>query len=214
MATTSTVISTIQAMAFKIHENREYLTQLDAAIGDGDHGINLDLGFQAAVRRLTTVADRDVGTILKTVGMTLLSTTGGAGGILYGTAFLRAAGMVSNQMRLTPSDFSTMLHAAIEGVKMRGRSTYGDKTMLDAMIPAHLALAAAEHAQAAFPAALEAALRAAEAGAERTKHLPACKGKAGSWAERGVGHVDPGAASFALLLSAVVQVCAQEAVLF
>ncbi len=214
MATTSTVISTIQVMASKIHENREYLTQLDAAIGDGDHGMNLDLGFQTAERRLITVADRDVGTILKTVGMTLLSATGGAGGILYGTAFLRAAGTVSNQMSLTPSDFLTMLHAAIEGVKMRGRSTYGDKTMLDAMIPAYLALAAAIHEQTAFPSALEAALRAAEAGAERTKRLPTCKGKAEGWAERGVGHVDPGAASFALLLSAVVQVCTRDAVAF
>lgn len=214
MATGATVITAIQAMADKIHENQEYLTKLDQAIGDGDHGINLDLGFQAAVQRLPSVADRDVGTILKTVGMTLLSVTGGDGGILYGTAFLRAAGAVSNQMSVTSADFLAMLYTAIEGVKMRGRSTYGDKTMLDAMIPAHLALTEALRAQTIFPDALKAALHAAEAGAEHTKRLPACKGKAGSWAERGVGHKDPGAASFALLLSAVAQAYARVTAVF
>jgi len=119
-----------------LHENSEYLTELDAAIGDGDHGINMDRGFKAVLAKLPDFEDKDIGTILKTVGMTLLSTVGGAGGPLYGTFYMRAGMAVAGKMELSLEDWTAALDEAVKGVVMRGKAELGDKTMVDALKPA------------------------------------------------------------------------------
>lgn len=127
-------------MADVIKQNKDFLTELDMPIGDSDHGINLARGFQAVVGKLTTLADKDAGTILKNVGTTLVSTVGGASGPLYGTAFMKAGAKMAGMMELGMDDLIIMLHEAVEGIKMRGKSTTGEQTMLDAMVPALEAL--------------------------------------------------------------------------
>ena len=119
-----------------IAENREYLIELDAAIGDADHGANMDRGFQAVLKKLPEVADKDIGAIFKAVGMVLVSTVGGAGGPLYGTFFLQAGAPTAGKTELSLSDWAAALEAATNGVILRGKAQPGDKTMLDALLPA------------------------------------------------------------------------------
>ncbi|RME44768.1 MAG: dihydroxyacetone kinase subunit L, partial [Chloroflexi bacterium] len=137
---TDLVVKCIEAIAEVLKENREYLTQLDAAIGDADHGINMDRGFTAVMQKLPSVKDKDIGTILKTVGMTLVSTVGGAGGPLYGTFFMRAGMSLGDKSVLDINDFAAALEAARDGVVARGKANLGDKTMVDALTPALEAL--------------------------------------------------------------------------
>src|SRR6266487_5412469 len=138
------VLRWIQRFAAEVEANKEYLTQLDAAIGDGDHGINMQRGMSAVVAKLDAQAgDQDVGALLKTVGMTLVSTVGGAGGPLYGTLFLQMGTAVSGKEELGPDDWSAALEAAVTGVQSRGKAEPGDKTMIDALIPGRDALKAA-----------------------------------------------------------------------
>ena len=200
MVTTAQVIQILEKMAQVIQENKDYLTELDMPIGDSDHGINLARGFQAVTAKLPTIADKDIGTILKTVGMTLVSTVGGASGPLYGTDFLRAAGKAAGKSILELNDFLDMMDAAIEGVKMRGKATVGEQTMLDAMVPALEAMKAAAPAQA-----LAAGLVAAQEGMKATIPMVATKGRASYLGERSIGHQDPGATSFTLLLGVIAQ---------
>src|SRR5205807_8363518 len=143
--TTEATVRWINQVALVLHENREFLTQLDSPIGDADHGINMDRGFKAVTEKLTAMASMDIGSILKTVGTTLVSTVGGASGLLYGTAFLRAGMATSGKLELYEADFAGMLEAALEGVKARGKAQLGEKTMVDARTPA---LAAAKEAEA------------------------------------------------------------------
>src|SRR5690348_16894322 len=143
--TTEDVLRWLRQSAQVLQENREYLTQLDAAIGDADHGINMDRGFQAVAAKLSTMGDADIGALLKTVGTTLVSTVGGASGPLYGTAFLRAGIATSGKHELYEADVVSMLAAALEGIKARGKAQPGEKTMLDALVPA---LEAARKAEA------------------------------------------------------------------
>lgn len=208
MANTAQVIEIIQKMAAVIEENKDYLTELDMPIGDSDHGINLNRGFQAVLGKLPALADKDVGTILKTVGMTLVSTVGGASGPLYGTAFMKASMVGNKKMEVTPEDFFQMLKAAIDGVMMRGRSTVGEATMLDAMVPAYEAMTAAYAADPQAATALAAGVAAAQEGMEKTKGMIATKGRASYLGERGIGHQDPGATSFTLLLEVIAQAVA------
>src|SRR5437899_12556819 len=148
MGGTSVDVQTVQRWlrqaAAAIKENRDYLTQLDSAIGDADHGTNMDRGFKAVNDKLPGVADMDIGSMLKTVGMTLVSTVGGASGPLYGTAFLRAGMATSGKHELYEADVITMLEAVLEGIKARGKAQLGEKTMVDALTPA---LAAAKEAE-------------------------------------------------------------------
>src|SRR6266581_5473652 len=143
--TTEDTLRWLQQVAIVLHENRDFLTQLDSPIGDADHGVNMDRGFQAVIEKLPTVAGTDIGSILKTVGTTLVSTVGGASGPLYGTAFLRAGVATSGKQELDEAALVAMLDAAVEGVKARGKAKTGEKTMLDALVPAveaaHQALA-------------------------------------------------------------------------
>lgn len=202
MVSTEKLITIITAMAQTIQANKDFLTELDMPIGDSDHGINLARGFQAVVAKLPTLADKDAGTILKNVGTTLVSTVGGASGPLYGTAFMRAGAAMAGKTELNLEDLLVMLNAAIEGVKMRGKATTGEQTMLDAMVPAFEALRDTPGTDAAR---LQAALAAAKDGVERTKGMIATKGRASYLGERSLGHQDPGATSFTLLLQTLTE---------
>jgi len=186
-------------------ENKEYLTELDAAIGDADHGINMDRGFGAVEKKLDGVAEKDIGTILKTVGMTLVSTVGGAGGPLYGTFFLKAGMTLSGKNELSAEDMVAALNAAIEGVKMRGKATTGEKTMLDALVPALEAMQKTIADGGDIHAALEAATAAAEEGMKATIPMLATKGRASYLGERSIGHQDPGATSSWLMLKTAAE---------
>lgn len=186
-----------------IEQNKEMLTDLDRAIGDADHGTNMARGFQAVADKLEALSDADPGGVLKTVGMTLVSTVGGAAGPLYGTAFLRAGMALGDKESLTPKDLQQALTAALEGVKQRGKAEPGDKTMLDALEPAVNALTDALAAGGDVTTALDAAVQAAESGVEHTKTIVARKGRASYLGERSLGHQDPGATSTYLILKAM-----------
>jgi phosphoenolpyruvate---glycerone phosphotransferase subunit DhaL len=194
------VMGWLERSAEVLREQRTYLTELDSAIGDADHGINMDRGFTAVMNKLPAVNGADVGTILKTVGTTLVSTVGGASGPLYGTAFLRAGMSLAGKQELQPADVLAGLEAALEGIQARGRAQAGEKTMVDALLPAVEALRAALGAGRPLTDGLRAAADAAEAGAQATIPLLATKGRASYLGERSIGHQDPGATSVALLL--------------
>lgn len=196
------VLAWITAYAGVIAQNKDYLTELDAAIGDADHGANMHRGFQAVMGKMSEIEDKDIGTILKTVGMTLLSTVGGAGGPLYGTLFLQAGIKSAGKMELTLEDWAAMLDAAVSGVIMRGKAQPGDKTMIDALIPAVEALKRALENGLDPQAALQTCAKAAEQGMKDTIPLVARKGRASYLGERSAGHQDPGATSSYLLLQA------------
>lgn len=192
----------IKACANVIAENRTYLTELDAAIGDADHGANMDRGFNAVLNKLPDVSDKDLGTIFKTVGMTLISTVGGAGGPLYGTFFLQIGMKTAGKMELSLSDWAEALEAALNGVVMRGKAELGDKTMVDALTPALNAVKQAVQDKLPIEQALSASAQAAEAGMIATIPLVARKGRASYLGERSAGHQDPGATSSHLILKA------------
>ena len=197
MISTQQLLEMLKEMSAIIQQNKDFLTELDMPIGDSDHGINLARGFQQVEAKIPTFEGKDAGFILKNVGMTLVSTVGGASGPLYGTAFMKAGAKVAGQMELGKDDLVDMLHEAVEGIKMRGKSTTGEQTMLDAMVPALEALKATGD--------LKAALAAAEEGVEKTKGMIATKGRASYLGERSLGHQDPGATSFTLLFSVIAK---------
>ena len=194
------VMRWVGAFAEAIAENKEYLTALDAAIGDADHGINMNRGMQAVMAKLQAGDPEDIGALLKTIGMALVSSVGGAGGPLYGTFFLQLGSKATGKDELTDDDWVAMLAAAVEGVQMRGKAEPNDKTMVDALIPARDALAAAVAAGEPFADALRASAAAAEEGMKATIPLVARKGRASYLGERSAGHQDPGATSSWLLL--------------
>ncbi len=199
------VLEWIRAYAQVVADNKEYLTQLDSAIGDADHGVNMDRGFKAVLTKLPGVADKDIGAILKTVGMTLISTVGGAGGPLYGTFFLQAGTATAGKTELSLTDWTAALDAAVQGVMMRGKASPGDKTMLDALIPAEQALKNASTDGLPMGEALNRSAAAAEQGMHATIPLVARKGRASYLGERSAGHQDPGATSSYLLLQSAAQ---------
>ncbi len=194
------ILAWLKAYAGIIAENKDYLTQLDAAIGDADHGANMNRGFQAVLGKMPEMADKDIGTIFKTVGMTLISTVGGAGGPLYGTFFLQAGMKSVGKMELTLEDWTTVIDAAVSGVIMRGKAELGDKTMVDALTPAVNALKQSLEAGVDTRTALQNSAEAAKQGMEKTIPLVARKGRASYLGERSAGHQDPGATSSYFLL--------------
>ncbi len=196
------VIQWIQAYAEVIAVNKDYLTQLDSDIGDGDHGANMHRGFQAVLTKLPGVADKDIATVFKTVGMTLISTVGGASGPLYGTFFIQMGTTTAGKMDLTGDDWKAALQAAVDGVMMRGKAVLGDKTMVDALVPALETLKASLANGANLPGALRASAEAAEQGMLATMPLVARKGRASYLGERSANHQDAGATSSHLLLKA------------
>lgn len=199
----------LTAAAALIHERRDELTALDAAIGDADHGANLDRGFTAVMARLPSVADKDIGTVLKTTGMTIVSTVGGASGPLYGTAFVRAGMALADRHELSTEEVLLALEAALDGIVARGKAQRGEKTMVDALAPAIEALRVALAAGKPLGWALQVAADAAEAGAKATIPMLALKGRASYLGERSIGHQDPGATSTAYLLRALAMTCSR-----
>lgn len=200
----------LRLSAAVIAENRMALIELDRAIGDGDHGENMDRGFSAILEKLDAEPPATPGAAFKLAAMTLMSKVGGAAGPLYGTAFLRAGTAVGDATELDGSILAEALAAARDGVVARGKAEVGEKTMIDAWTPAVDAAAAAVASGADPMAVLEAAATAAEAGALSTDPLIAHKGRASYLGERAIGHRDPGAASSALILRAAVH-AAQDA---
>ena len=197
------VVRMIRAFASTVAEQKEYLTELDSAIGDADHGINMDRGMNAVVAKIDGQSPTDVGVLLKTVGMTLVSTVGGAGGPLYGTLFLQLGTATAGKETLEASDWAAALDAAVTGVQARGKAELEDKTMVDALIPARDAYHAALEEGTTFSDALRRSAAAAEDGVKATVPLVARKGRASYLGERSAGHQDPGATSSWLLLKTV-----------
>jgi dihydroxyacetone kinase-like protein len=195
----------IKGCAAILEENREYLIQLDAAIGDADHGANMDRGFKAVMTKLPDLSDKDIGTVFKTVGMTLLSTVGGAGGPLYGTFFIQAGMKSAGKMELTLEDWTAAMDAALAGIVMRGKAELGDKTMVDALTPALNALKQALQDNIPMNQALANAAEAAREGMVNTTPLVARKGRASYLGERSAGHQDPGATSSYLILKTAAE---------
>lgn len=186
-------------------ENRGWLIELDRAIGDSDHGENMDRGFQAVLEKLAEAQPETPGAALKLTAMTLMSKVGGAAGPLYGTAFLRASAALGDAVEIDPGRLADALVAARDGIVARGKAESGDKTMVDAWTPAaEAAQAAAADGTGNVLGVLVAAAEAAEAGAEATDPMVARKGRASYLGERSAGHRDPGAASSALILRAAV----------
>ena len=194
----------IESAAADIAEQRDYLVDLDRAIGDGDHGENMDRGFKAAVEALGQAEPASVAEVLKTVAKTLMSTVGGAAGPLYGTAFLRAS-KAAGDGELDAAGVAAIIEGALGGIQARGKATTGEKTMVDAWTPALEAARAAAESSSDPAAVLEAAATAAEAGAAATEPLRATKGRASYLGERSIGHLDPGAVSTSLILRAAVR---------
>jgi dihydroxyacetone kinase-like protein len=188
------------AFADEVAANKAYLTRLDSAIGDADHGANLDRGMSAVVAALDGLEAASTGALFKTTGMTLVSTVGGASGPLYGTFFLRMSASVGERDSLDATGLATALRAGLEGIVARGKAQAGDKTMYDALSPACDALDAAVAGGVDLAEALRRAAEAAEAGRDATIPMLARKGRASYLGERSVGHQDPGATSAALLV--------------
>jgi len=217
------VIAWLRAFAVAVAQNRAYLTDLDAAIGDADHGSNMDRGMQAAVGKLDVLGEPgeageagepsqgDIGALLKTVGMTLVSTVGGAAGPLYGTLFLQMGSAAGQAAELSPAQWAVVLGAGVKGVQARGKAELEDKTMVDALLPAAEALSAAAASGLSLADALRRAAEAAERGMKATIPLVARKGRASYLGERSAGHQDPGATSSWLLMEAAVEALALDA---
>jgi phosphoenolpyruvate---glycerone phosphotransferase subunit DhaL len=196
------VAAWIRACAERVHEEATLLTDLDAAIGDADHGSNLDRGLRAAVAKIDGESFASAGAMLKTVGMTLVSTVGGASGPLYGTFFLRCGAALEETGTLDAAAFGAALRAGVTGVQARGKAEAGDKTMYDAWQPAVDAFDAAIAEGRGLGPALQVAAAAAAAGRDATVDMVARKGRASYLGERSRGHQDPGATSTTMILEA------------
>ena len=202
------VVAWVKAFAAVIDENKAYLTQLDSAIGDADHGANMHRGFQAATAKLEEAPGDDIGAALKSVGMTLVSKIGGAGGPLYGTFFIQMGNALSGKSELDAGDWASALEAGVKGVQARGKAEPGDATMIDALLPAAQVLMDKVEGGSSLEAALDDATDAARQGMEATIPLMARKGRASYLGERSIGHQDPGATSSYLLMKAASDVLA------
>jgi dihydroxyacetone kinase-like protein len=196
----------LMAYANRIAANSAYLTELDSAIGDADHGTNMERGFQEVLLKLPGFADQDIGAICKAVGMTLVSTVGGASGPLYGTFFLQMGAAAAGKRELSLADWAAALEAGVEGIHRRGKANPGDKTMLDSLLPAVAALQEAISRGATLAEALAGSEQAARQGMLDTIPLVARKGRASYLGERSAGHQDPGATSAHLLVEAAMEV--------
>jgi len=188
-----------------LDNNKLYLSELDAKIGDGDHGLNMNKGFKAVVQKIDTMPDNDIGNIIKGSGMALVSNVGGASGPLYGTAFMKASISVEGKYEVSIEDFIKMLEEALGGIKMRGKSTLGEKTMIDALEPAleqgKIALANG----LSYKEILFNIQNSAYEGMIGTKNIIATKGRASYLGERSIGHQDAGATSMYLILKTIYE---------
>jgi len=201
------LLAWLRTLAAVFAQAKGELTDLDAAIGDADHGINMERGFAAVAAELESNPPADIAAALKSTAMTLMRTVGGAAGPLYGTFFLRAAACAELR-ELAPADWAAAFSQGVEGVRQRGKAEPGDKTMLDALLPAAVAMQEAQREGCSLPEILRRAERAAAAGMAGTIPLLARKGRASYLGERSVGHQDPGATSAHLLISAAADLLA------
>ncbi len=224
--TQACVVTWLRTYADVVARERDHLTDLDAAIGDADHGINMDRGMQAVAGKLREADEATadvgaatatggavpggVGALLKTVGMTLVSTVGGAAGPLYGTLFLRMGAAAGDRPELTLPEWTAALDAGVKGVQARGKAEIEDKTMIDALLPAAETLRAVAASGSPLADALRASANAAEQGMQATIPLVARKGRASYLGERSAGHQDPGATSSWLLLKTAAETLAAD----
>jgi len=200
----------IRAFAAVVAENKEYLTELDSAIGDADHGINMNRGMQAVVGKLDEGEAADIGALLRTVGMTLVSKVGGASGPLYGTLFLEMGKSAAGREELSDEDWADALAAGVAGVQRRGKAELGDKTMVDVLVPAVETVRAALAGGAPLDEALRRSAEAAQAAMTATIPLVARKGRASYLGERSANHQDPGSTSSWLLLRTAAETFTAE----
>ncbi|HGM6837636.1 TPA: dihydroxyacetone kinase subunit DhaL [Serratia marcescens] len=185
---------------------RDFLTRLDTEIGDADHGLNMNRGFNKVVEKLPSVADKDIGFILKNTGMTLLSSVGGASGPLFGTFFIRAAQAANAKQSLDLAELHQMMQEGVEGVVMRGKAEPGDKTMCDVWWPVVDSLGQSAQQNLSVAEALQRAADSAERAVESTITMQARKGRASYLGERSIGHQDPGATSVMLMMKTLAEV--------
>jgi phosphoenolpyruvate---glycerone phosphotransferase subunit DhaL len=200
------VVQWLEQSAVVLNDNKDELSRLDSPIGDADHGINMSRGFNAVLGKLPSVADKDIGNILKATGMALISSVGGASGPLYGTFFLRSGAASMSKEELNTADLLQLFFDGVDGIVQRGRPQLGDKTMFDTWAPALEALQAACVNGDDVVAALRSAVTAAEQGMKNTIPLQARKGRASYLGERSIGHQDPGATSSYLIFKALLEI--------
>jgi len=200
------LLSWLEKLSVVYAEQKEYLTELDSAIGDADHGINMNRGFTKVMEKLPAVQDKDIGTILKTVGMTLMSSVGGASGPLYGTFWMKGGMLLSGSEELSGEDFLKFIEAGVEGILTRGRPERGDKTMYDFWAPVLEHMQKSAEAGEDVPAMVASALPVGKKALEATIPLQARKGRASYLGERSIGHQDPGATSSYYMLETLEQV--------
>jgi phosphoenolpyruvate---glycerone phosphotransferase subunit DhaL len=196
------VLKWLEALQQVYAENRQWLTELDSAIGDADHGINMDRGFTAVKAELAARPPSDIGSVFQIVATALIRHVGGAAGPLYGTFFLRAAAACAGKTEIQAADAVALFQAGVEGVGQRGKAAAGDKTMLDALLPALEAMRKGLEDKCSLTAILDAGAAAAQAGMTATIPMQARKGRASYLGARSIGHQDPGATSSYLLLKA------------
>jgi phosphoenolpyruvate---glycerone phosphotransferase subunit DhaL len=203
MVTKQHIFQWLHRYTLMLEQNKDYLTDLDAAIGDADHGLNMDRGFKKVMKQLPQVSDQDIGSILKAVSMTLISSVGGASGPLYGSWFLRASSVVSGKQELDEEDMLHLMEAGLDGVIGRGKAQLGDKTMVDVLNPAVDAFGRAVVSGKDMLEAMEQAVNAAEQAMTDTKSMQAKKGRASYLGDRSLGHQDPGATSCYFMLKSL-----------
>jgi len=208
MITREQIVEWLRTTGNVMADNKEFLTQLDAAIGDAEHGINMDRGFKKVISQLPAVEDKDIGSILKGAGMAFISSAGGASGPLYGTLFMRAGMAASGKYELSTTDLAAVLRAGLSGIIERGKAQVGDKTIVDALAPAVEAFDRAVKDGADMTEALRQAVAAGEKGMKSTIPMVAKRGRASYLGERGIGHQDPGATSLYLILKALYDIVA------
>lgn len=204
--TKQNIISWLQACAAVLEENRAYLTELDSAIGDADHGTNIARGFIIVAKQVTEHHEKNIGDLLKTASMAIMSKVGGASGMLYGNFFMKAAVVAKDKKVLTADELAILLEEGLAGIIARGRADPGDKTMVDAWTPAIDAFKAKLASGKGLNDALQDSARAAKEGMKSTIPLQARKGRASYLGERSIGHQDPGATSTYLIIQALSDV--------
>lgn len=200
------VLRWLSALQKVFNENRQQLTDLDSAVGDGDFGISLDRGFTAVQAELSANPPADIRAVFQNVATVLIKTMGGSSGPLIGTFFLRASATSASKSELAPADVVALFQAGVEGIQQRGKATLGDKTMLDALLPAVDAMQGALRAGSGLTEILESGAAAAEAGMRATTTMQARKGRGSYLGERSVGHQDPGATASYMLFRAAAEV--------
>ncbi|MGJ8549239.1 dihydroxyacetone kinase subunit DhaL [Winogradskyella wichelsiae] len=200
----SQLITWLEKTAKYMQENKEYLTELDSAIGDADHGFNMERGFNKVIGKIEELKQsEDAAALLKGTGMTLISSIGGASGPLYGTFFLQASMVLKGNKELTLEDLKASFENGLKGVKSRGRASLGEKTMIDVLEPVVASLVTSTEKGLTINEALENIVNVAETGMKSTINMLATKGRASYLGERSVGHQDPGATSSCLILKAL-----------